>query len=101
MAEWLKAAVLKTVEPQGSVGSNPTSSARLVNAPAMGRFSFSDELQPKGSRIRTDEDGVVKHGSIERTTIGGLAVEHDKATCKQLVPERFGPSRLILLEQPF
>jgi hypothetical protein len=27
MAEWLKAAVLKTVEPQGSVGSNPTPSA--------------------------------------------------------------------------
>ena len=46
VAEWLKAAVLKTVEPQGSVGSNPTSSARHVNAPAMGRFLFSDELQP-------------------------------------------------------
>ena len=27
MAEWLKAAVLKTVEPKGSVGSNPTPSA--------------------------------------------------------------------------
>jgi tRNA-uridine 2-sulfurtransferase len=27
MAEWLKATVLKTVEPQGSVGSNPTPSA--------------------------------------------------------------------------
>ena len=27
MAEWLKAAVLKTVEPSGSVGSNPTPSA--------------------------------------------------------------------------
>ncbi len=27
MAEWLKAAVLKTVEPRGSVGSNPTPSA--------------------------------------------------------------------------
>ena len=27
MAEWSKAAVLKTVEPKGSVGSNPTSSA--------------------------------------------------------------------------
>ncbi len=38
MAEWLKAAVLKTVEPQGSVGSNPTSSARLPQAPAMGLF---------------------------------------------------------------
>ncbi len=28
MAEWLKAAVLKTVVPRGTVGSNPTSSAR-------------------------------------------------------------------------
>ena len=28
MAEWLKAAVLKTVECQSSVGSNPTPSAR-------------------------------------------------------------------------
>ena len=28
MAEWLKAAVLKTVECQSSVGSNPTSSAK-------------------------------------------------------------------------
>ena len=27
MAEWSKATVLKTVEPQGSVGSNPTPSA--------------------------------------------------------------------------
>ena len=27
MAEWLKAAVLKTVELNGSVGSNPTPSA--------------------------------------------------------------------------
>ena len=27
MAEWLKAAVLKTVVPRGTVGSNPTSSA--------------------------------------------------------------------------
>ena len=28
MAEWLKAAVLKTVVPKGTVGSNPTPSAR-------------------------------------------------------------------------
>ena len=27
MAEWFKAAVLKTVVPRGTVGSNPTSSA--------------------------------------------------------------------------
>ena len=30
MAEWFKATVLKTVEPQGSVGSNPTPSAKSV-----------------------------------------------------------------------
>ncbi len=30
MAEWLKAAVLKTVECQSSVGSNPTPSATLI-----------------------------------------------------------------------
>ena len=28
MAEWLKAAVLKTVVPQGTAGSNPAPSAR-------------------------------------------------------------------------
>ena len=31
MAEWLKAAVLKTVEGNTSVGSNPTPSAIIVN----------------------------------------------------------------------
>jgi hypothetical protein len=30
MAEWFKAPVLKTGDPQGSVGSNPTPSARLI-----------------------------------------------------------------------
>lgn len=30
VAEWTKATVLKTVDPQGSVGSNPTRSARLL-----------------------------------------------------------------------
>jgi hypothetical protein len=31
MAEWLKAAVLKTVECNSSVGSNPTPSAIFLN----------------------------------------------------------------------
>ena len=30
MAEWFKAPVLKTGDPQGSVGSNPTPSAMLI-----------------------------------------------------------------------
>ena len=33
VAEWLKAAVLKTVVPQGTVGSNPTSSAINFSMP--------------------------------------------------------------------
>ena len=33
VAEWSKAAVLKTVEPRGSVGSNPTASARKNERP--------------------------------------------------------------------
>lgn len=37
MAEWFKAAVLKTVEPQGSVGSNPTSSASIRSGRANAR----------------------------------------------------------------
>ena len=39
MAEWLKAAVLKTVNVHAFVGSNPTSSATKNNAP-FGAFSF-------------------------------------------------------------
>ena len=33
VAEWFKAAVLKTVEPRGSGGSNPSSSATLGQSP--------------------------------------------------------------------
>ena len=40
MAEWLKAAVLKTVEPQGSVGSNPTASASLDT------FAYGKSIEP-------------------------------------------------------
>ena len=32
VAEWLNATVLKTVDPQGFVGSNPTPSARTLGA---------------------------------------------------------------------
>lgn len=46
VAEWLKAAVLKTVKPQGFVGSNPTASARNATRPAAngsGRFLRADK----------------------------------------------------------
>ena len=41
MAEWLKAAVLKTVDGKPSVGSNPTSSATFfVSISTMKEFLF-------------------------------------------------------------
>ncbi len=42
MAEWLKATVLKTVEPQGSVGSNPTPSATASAAEGGGSHGSPD-----------------------------------------------------------
>ena len=84
MAEWLKAAVLKTVEPQGSVGSNPTSSARLVNAPEMGRFPFSDELQPR-------EAGFEPMRSISVKRTAQRAVRRKSA-------RRLWPKRVIFRE---
>ena len=45
MAEWLKAAVLKTVVPRGTVGSNPTSSARQWMA-VTGLVEFVAECFP-------------------------------------------------------
>ena len=54
VAEWLKATVLKTVEPQGSVGSNPTASAienRVSGTVEFHRWRRFDS----GGRIRTDE----------------------------------------------
>ena len=38
VAEWSKAAVLKTVEPRGSQGSNPCLSAIIKKAPHVGAF---------------------------------------------------------------
>jgi hypothetical protein len=40
MAEWSIAPVLKTGDPQGSVGSNPTPSARLIMNDL--EFAFKD-----------------------------------------------------------
>ena len=40
LAEWSKAAVLKTVEERSSRGSNPWPTAINENAPFMGAFSF-------------------------------------------------------------
>ena len=49
MSEWSKEAVLKTVEPQGSVGSNPTFSVRThLERCESGRIGLpAKELCPK------------------------------------------------------
>ena len=50
MAEWLKAAVLKTVECQSSVGSNPTPSA------IAGKYGEMAELA-EGARLLSECGG--------------------------------------------
>lgn len=56
MAERLKAAVLKTVVPKGTRGSNPCSSARKISRPDVFRsFLFSSTV----SGIRTREGAMV------------------------------------------
>ena len=42
VAEWSKAAVLKTVDPQGSGGSNPSLSARSKSAHGRGRLPIGN-----------------------------------------------------------
>ncbi len=46
VAEWSIAAVLKTVEPRGSGGSNPSSSALKSHSPADGFFRFESSGPP-------------------------------------------------------
>lgn len=48
MAEWLNAAVLKTVVPQGTVGSNPTSSAKLIAPFSERRFLILNAMALRG-----------------------------------------------------
>ena len=48
VAEWSKAAVLKTVEPRGSVGSNPTASASIIPDRQIAAFF------PKQALLETD-----------------------------------------------
>ena len=47
VSEWLKEAVLKTVVPKGTVGSNPTASARIAKTPYRGSFSCPASLLPE------------------------------------------------------
>ena len=58
MAEWLKALVLKTSRLKGLVGSNPTSSARLLTraAACMAVRVFSFRTSLNGTFIIFDKD---------------------------------------------
>lgn len=55
VSEWLKEAVLKTVVPKGTVGSNPTASARESQSPdSLGALFVATEFNPiPSSAIKT------------------------------------------------
>lgn len=50
MAEWFKAAVLKTVVLQGTVGSNPTPSARQLNI----KPNWRGDREAEGARLLSE-----------------------------------------------
>jgi hypothetical protein len=75
MAEWLKAAVLKTAERQRSVGSNPTPSARLF---FKRRLKDSNRSPPPAGRGHSFEEALppLKAGDVpgdasEASALGG------------------------------
>ena len=70
MAEWLKAAVLKTVEPQGSVGSNPTSSARMLSPGSPGVFFFRKQLKVQRVTCKAKQHGQCKPEDNPKHSIG-------------------------------
>ena len=67
MAEWLIAAVLKTVDLRGSVGSNPTSSEKTLFFPL-----FTSTYELKVSPILTRGMGSDQTQPYPRPTISGL-----------------------------
>ena len=72
VAEWLKAAVLKTVVPQGTVGSNPTSSARYITGRAICLACF----RLKGRRPSMEREitpGVYRHFKGNEYEVIGVA----------------------------
>lgn len=62
VAEWSKAAVLKTVEPRGSVGSNPTASASKIpdrqNAAHAAYAASIDKLKSRSAKRGPDQQNA-------------------------------------------
>ena len=77
VAEWTMATVLKTVNPQGFVGSNPTPSAMFVvpETPAESAAATGDydgalrALTDAGFKTVTDDSLIVHH--VHRTVYPG------------------------------
>jgi hypothetical protein len=69
MAEWFKAPVLKTGDPQGSVGSNPTPSAMLLSN-ALPCLSISGIFLTRHHVLRV---GVL--GGADKTTLAERSID--------------------------
>ena len=71
MAEWFKAAVLKTVEPRGSGGSNPSSSATQPETPNPG---IPYEVQAGVGRIAAPQGDALMSRRVKWAIGIGVAV---------------------------
>ena len=97
MAEWSNAAVLKTVVPQGTGGSNPSSSAFIQALPIVNSDFFKDVYQvvkliPRG-RV-TSYGAIAKYlGTAKSARVVGWAMNHshfDKSIPAHRVVNRNG-----------
>jgi NCAIR mutase (PurE)-related protein len=88
VAEWTKAAVLKTADPQGSVGSNPTRSAVDENAVR----ALLDDVR---SGDVTPDDAVARLRRLPYADLGFARVDHHRALRQGLPEAVYGPGKAI------
>ena len=92
MAEWTKAAVLKTADPQGSVGSNPTRSAVSSNGADAALRALLEEVR---AGTTTADDAVARLRRLPYADLGFARVDHHRALRQGLPEAVYAPGKAV------
>jgi NCAIR mutase (PurE)-related protein len=87
VAEWTKATVLKTVDPQGSVGSNPTRSADMDDA------RLTELLEAVRIGAIAPDDAVATLRRLPWADLGFARVDHHRALRQGMAEVVYGPGK--------